>query len=79
MDIDLDIDAKGLLCPLPVLRLRKRMAGLKPGAIVQISTTDPAALVDVPHFCHEAGHAVLRSEERSGDATLWTIRKGAGS
>ena len=70
-EVDLEVDATGLLCPLPVLRLRKRMAPLPSGATVRLLADDPAAHVDVPHFCAEAGHAFLGAE---GDAFL--VRKG---
>jgi len=59
MSIDLEIDALGLLCPLPVLRLRKRIAGLPSGAVVRILADDPAAVIDIPHFCAESGHGFL--------------------
>jgi tRNA 2-thiouridine synthesizing protein A len=59
------IDARGLNCPLPVLRLRKRLQGLASGTTVELLTTDRAALRDVPAFCEAQGHAVMstRSEE----------------
>lgn len=60
MDV-LTVDALGLRCPLPVLRLRKRMADLPAGAEVELLADDPAALIDVPHFCAEAGHEYLGS------------------
>ena len=53
------IDARDLLCPLPVLRLRKALATSPPGAEVHLLATDPAAHVDVPHFCTEQGHTLL--------------------
>ncbi|MCG7494262.1 sulfurtransferase TusA family protein [Thalassobius sp. Cn5-15] len=59
----LDIDALGLLCPLPVLRLRKRIQGLPTGSVVTVLADDPAALIDIPHFCHEAGHSYEGAEE----------------
>ena len=68
---DLLVDALGLLCPLPVLRLRKRMADLPPGATVRLLADDPAAHVDVPHFCAEQGHAFLGAEGHAFD-----VRKG---
>jgi tRNA 2-thiouridine synthesizing protein A len=71
MEPDLEVDALGLLCPLPVLRLRKRMQPLPSGALVRLLADDPAAHVDVPHFCAEAGHDFLGAE---GDAFL--LRKG---
>jgi len=71
-----DLDARGLLCPLPVLKARKRLAALAAGDELHLLADDPAAVVDVPHFCAEAGHALMRSEERAGDAQLYVIRKG---
>ncbi len=68
---DLEVDALGLLCPLPVLRLRKRMQALPSGATVRLLADDPAAHVDVPHFCAEAGHALL-----DVTGTAFTLRKG---
>ncbi|MGR3619502.1 MAG: sulfurtransferase TusA family protein [Roseovarius sp.] len=74
MDADLTIDALGLLCPLPVLRLRKRMQALAPGQVACLLADDPAAAVDVPHFCAEQGHAFL-GEAPHGPATAYFIRK----
>ena len=62
MSETLEIDALGLLCPLPVLRLRKRIAGLPAGAEVTVLADDPAGLIDIPHFCNEAGHSYLGAE-----------------
>ena len=75
MDAPLDIDARGLLCPLPVLRLCKRMGPLSSGALVRLWATDPAAHVDVPHFCTEAGHTLLEVTE-AADATAFLVQKG---
>ncbi|MFY0661269.1 MAG: sulfurtransferase TusA family protein [Shimia sp.] len=64
--MDLEIDAIGLLCPLPVLRLRKRMEPLETGAKVRLLADDPAAIVDVPHFCNETGHTFVSMAESDG-------------
>jgi tRNA 2-thiouridine synthesizing protein A len=72
---DLVVDARGLKCPLPVLRLRKRMAPLAPGALVRLLADDPAAHVDVPHFCAEQGHAYLGSVE-GPEGPSFDLRKG---
>lgn len=69
-----ELDATGLLCPLPVLKARKRLIALPSGAHLILRTDDPAAIVDVPHFCAEAGHALENSAE-DGDVMVWTIRK----
>ncbi|MDA7426208.1 sulfurtransferase TusA family protein [Thalassococcus lentus] len=71
-----DLDAIGLLCPLPVLKARKRLSALNPGDILEMRTDDPAAVIDVPHFCNEAGHTLISSAE-NGAVTTWTIRKGS--
>jgi tRNA 2-thiouridine synthesizing protein A len=76
MTWDDEIDARGLLCPLPVLRARRRLNALPPGGVLRLLTDDPAALVDVPHFCAEAGHAVLAREEIGHPDHAWLIRRG---
>lgn len=73
--MDLEIDAIGLLCPLPVLRLRKRMEPLDSGAKVRLLADDPAAIVDVPHFCSEAGHAFVSMTEAKGHLEF-IVQKG---
>jgi len=71
------IDARDLLCPLPVLRLRKVLAALPAGALCRLIATDRMAMVDVPHFCEAGGHAMVRLDD-PGDGTLdFTIRKGS--
>ncbi|WP_116081957.1 sulfurtransferase TusA family protein [Tropicimonas sp. IMCC34011] len=75
-DIAEEVDALGLLCPLPVLRARKRLMALPEGALLRILTDDPAALIDMPHFCAESGHALLGAEDIPG-GTAFTIRKGS--
>lgn len=71
-----DLDARGLLCPLPVLKARKRMKALAPGDEFSLLADDPAAVVDVPHFCAEQGHALIAQEPAEDGATLYRIRKG---
>ena len=68
------LDARGLLCPLPVLKARKRLLALPAGAELRVLADDPAAVVDIPHFCAEHGHELLATGPRDG-ATLYTIRK----
>lgn len=75
MKIDLEIDALGLLCPLPVLRARKRMQALESGALVRLLADDPAAQIDVPHFCAEAGHELVEASTLDGKARAYLIRK----
>ena len=75
-DFDADLDACGLLCPLPVLKARKRLAGLSPGAILLIRGDDPAARVDVPHFCAEQGHDLIATRDETAGVMAFWVRKG---
>lgn len=72
---DAELDATGLLCPLPVLKARKRLQALAPGAVLRVLADDPAAIVDVPHFCAEQGHELLESAS-TGTPQVYLIRKG---
>ncbi|MEZ5752706.1 MAG: sulfurtransferase TusA family protein [Paracoccaceae bacterium] len=72
---DAEIDARDLLCPLPVLRARKRLMQMQSGQVLRIVTTDPMALIDLPHFCAEAGHLYL-SAESDGRETAHRIARG---
>jgi tRNA 2-thiouridine synthesizing protein A len=68
------LDATGLLCPLPVLKLRKRLKSLGVGDLIAMQADDPAAIIDVPHFCAEAGHDLVEANEADGIQT-YIIRK----
>ena len=69
------LDAIDLLCPLPVLKARKRLGPLETGDLLEMHANDPAAIIDVPHFCSEAGHALIETRE-DGDVQIYVIRKG---
>ena len=75
MESAADIDALGLLCPLPVLRLRKVLAQHLPGAVVRLTATDAASWIDVPHFCAQAGHDLISAEVRDG-LRIYLVRRG---
>ncbi len=55
-------DLKGLNCPLPVLKARKRLASMRPGQRLWLETTDPLAVIDIPAFCTEAGHRLIDTQ-----------------
>ena len=69
-----ELDARGLLCPLPVLKARKRLASLASGQVLKVLADDPAAVIDMPHFCAEQGHTLL-TETQDAPGT-YLIRKG---
>jgi len=69
------LDLMGLKCPLPVLRTRKALEALPPGAVVKVLTTDPMAKLDLTHFCHQAGHELIRRDDLA-DRQVFLIRRG---
>lgn len=71
-----EVDAIGLLCPLPVLRARKVLAGMAPGTLLRLLADDPMAAVDIPHFCAEAGHHLLSMQD-VGQGQAFLIRRGS--
>lgn len=73
-DTKYQLDATGLLCPLPVLKARKRLQPLIAGETLTVRADDPAAIVDVPHFCAQAGHTLV-SIDTDGPVQIYVIRK----
>lgn len=71
MDYDDDIDTTGLLCPLPVLKAAKRLRGMASGSTLKMMADDPAAVIDVPHFCAEQGYTLLSSDDQDGVQTYF--------
>jgi len=69
------LDVVGLLCPLPVLKARKRLKTMASGQVLRVLATDPAALIDMPHFCAESGHVLLGVEETGDGARAFLIRR----
>ncbi|MEO6014987.1 MAG: sulfurtransferase TusA family protein [Devosia sp.] len=60
------VDARGLKCPLPVLKMEKRLAQLPAGATIVMLATDPIAKIDIPLFCTQNGHACEASTDEGG-------------
>jgi tRNA 2-thiouridine synthesizing protein A len=64
-------DARGMKCPLPVLKARKLMKDLPAGDVLEVQATDPGAPGDFRHFCETTGHRLIESSEADG---VFTIR-----
>jgi tRNA 2-thiouridine synthesizing protein A len=70
------VDARGLKCPLPVLKAEKAIASMKAGGALTVLATDPMAKVDIPLFCRQQGHRCTVTAE--GEVLRFEIVKGAG-
>lgn len=68
------LDLSGLLCPLPVLKARKRLEGMAAGAVLKVIATDPMSAIDMPHFCNEQGHELL-DQRQDGPVLIFRIRR----
>ena len=67
------VDARGLRCPLPVIRLAAAAKGLPAGTELTVLSTDPAARHDVPAWCRMRGHVHVATREHGDDWTGWSV------
>lgn len=72
----IELDARRLFCPLPVIRLQNSINKQIAGTRVRIVSTDPGSMNDIPTWCRINGHQVLQSEERDKEY-IFLVRKGA--
>lgn len=72
------LDARRLLCPLPVIRTQNRVQELEPGDTLEVVCTDPGALYDIPAWCRMYGHVVLDTVQTRDEVRI-TLQVGAGS
>jgi tRNA 2-thiouridine synthesizing protein A len=64
------LDATGLLCPLPVIRTQDRVATLRQGDVLSVHCTDPGALLDIPAWCRIHGHELLSTQESEEEVII---------
>lgn len=69
-------DLRGLNCPLPVLKARKRLQAMTPGSRLWLETTDPLAVIDIPAFCRENGHTLITTDAVAG-GHRFLVERGA--
>jgi tRNA 2-thiouridine synthesizing protein A len=60
------VDARGLKCPLPVLKMEKRLAAMPAGGVLTVLATDPIAKIDIPLYCTQNGHGCAASTDADG-------------
>lgn len=73
--VDAILDATGLLCPLPVLKARRALKPLAPGAVLEVLATDPGAAKDFEHFCATTGCELIEASEQPGGVLRFRMRK----
>ena len=73
-----DLDLRGLKCPLPVLRMRKALRSLPPGGQLVVRCTDPLAEIDIPHCLRENGHVLAHQTRADGVTTFHVVKHAPG-
>ncbi len=71
---DQTLDAKGLNCPLPILKAKKALKGMQAGQVLEVLSTDPGSVADFAAFCNQTGNELLKSET-AGDVYTFEIKK----
>lgn len=71
ISFDLVLDAKGLMCPEPVMMLHNKVKELKSGGVLQVLATDPSTTRDIAKFCSFLGYTLLSSAEIDGVFTFY--------
>ncbi len=73
-NFDQSVDARGLNCPLPILRIGKALKEMATGEVVQMTATDPGSQNDMASFCKQTGHELLSAETQGADF-IYVVRK----
>lgn len=71
---DQTLDAKGLNCPLPIIKAKKALKGLSPGETLAVESTDPGSVADFAAFCRQTGNELVSSDQ-AGDVYNFEIKK----
>lgn len=75
MNADKILDAKGLACPMPIVKTKKSMNDMEPGQVLEIHATDKGAQADLAAWSRSGGHELVQSTEENGVFKFW-IKKG---
>lgn len=75
MNFEKDLDARGLNCPLPILRTKKALGELQSGQVLRIVATDPGSVKDFAAFCKQTGHTMVSQAEADKEYTYFIKKK----
>ena len=71
---DKTLDAKGLNCPLPILRTKKALQTMQPGGLLEVLATDPGSAADFESFCRQTGNQLV-SSSKEGDVYKFVVKR----
>ena len=75
MNVDKELDARGLNCPLPILRAKKALGEVSSGQVLKILSTDPGSVKDFAAFAKQTGNELLSTAEAGGEFTFFMKKK----
>jgi tRNA 2-thiouridine synthesizing protein A len=75
MEFDKDLDARGLNCPLPILKAKKALAEMTSGQILRVQATDPGSVRDFQAFARQTGNILVGQSEENQEFTFYMKRK----
>jgi tRNA 2-thiouridine synthesizing protein A len=75
MNFDKELDAKGLNCPLPILRTKKALTDMTSGQVLKVISTDPGSVKDMAAFCKQTGNPLISQAEVGGEYQFYVQRK----
>lgn len=74
MEFNQALDARGLNCPLPILRTKKALGTLSSGQVLQVTSTDPGSVKDMQAFARQTGNELLSTAEAAGEFVFYLKR-----
>jgi tRNA 2-thiouridine synthesizing protein A len=75
MNFDKELDARGLSCPLPILKTKKALNDLTSGQVLKVTATDPGSIKDMQAFATQTGNPLLSSEQEGKDYVFFLKKK----
>ena len=75
MDVDQEVDARGLNCPLPILKAKKALAAMESGQVLKVLCTDAGSVRDFQAFAKQTGNALLQQDTSGTEFVTWLRRR----
>jgi tRNA 2-thiouridine synthesizing protein A len=75
MQFDKEVDARGLNCPLPILRTKKALTDMQSGQVLKVLATDPGSVKDFQSFSKQTGHQLVSHDEANKEFTFFMRKK----
>jgi tRNA 2-thiouridine synthesizing protein A len=72
--VDLELDLKGLLCPLPMVRVSQNITKIPVGGVLKATATDPGSMADIPSWARTTGNEVVKTERDGKNFVFWVKR-----